>query len=871
MKRLLLIPFISLVLAVSANAQQKAMPVKGDALEFIPNKGQFADMSGKVRNDVLFYAASGNAQIYLRNSGISYVVSKVPPKAKIESKDFVPDTRIIKGCRIDMDFVGSSVPSTETTFPTEGYMNFYYAHCPDGILGVKSYNNVKYKSIYNNIDIAFYGAIDKGLEYDMIVNPGGSVSDIQMHYSGAERVELKDGKLRIITPDGNVTEYMPAIYQEINGVKVNIEGSYKLLVEEKTGEVTIGLKIKHYDKSAPLIIDPWWSTYLGGMSAATGDDVYGNAFDNAGNLFVAGATQSSTFPTTAGVFQSAFAGGTDAFVFKFSPTGGRIWATFYGGSGEDDGRGIAVDPADNVYVDGITNSSNFPCSAGAFQTTLKATGFAAYNAFIFRLNNTGGRVFGTYYGGDGTTQGYGITVDGNDNGIFVGYTSSSNLPVSGGAFQAANGGVYDGFCSTFNSAGAQVWGTYIGGSADDRAFGVAVDNANNVFIGGNSTSTNFPVTPGCYQSTMAGGGGYGDAFVFKFDNTGARQWATYIGGTGDDAAHGIAVDGNNDAIITGMTLSSNFPVTGGAYETTNTMITKVPSARADFVSKFSNSGTLKWSTYYNVATENGAMSIAVDNHNRIYVDDDMEVSGSTPLVPSNVDGCGFEDAFTNTSFNSDDPEEQFITKFNPAGFPICETFVGRAGENDLELYIKNISVSTCQMAVGGFTDSPSFPVSSGAFQKTNGNSPQTGFVTELSIFLCGDTNHSLAFTDTLKGPGCAFKMNFYSSICDTADTIGITYAWSFPGASPSSGTGAVVKGITYPGSGTYPVTVKILGGCTLGVLDSITKNVNISNGFSVNVIKTNPATCGAFGSASAFPTGGTSPYTYNWSNGATTQ
>src|SRR6185312_3241064 len=134
-------------------------------------------------------------------------------------------------------------------------------------------------------------------------------------------------------------------------------------------------------------------------------------------------------------FQSVYAGGTDALVFQFTPAGARVWATYYGGTGEDDGRCIAVDASDNVYVDGITNSTNFPCSPGAFQTTLKATGFASYNAFMFMLNSTGARNFGTYFGGNGTTQSYGVAIDGSDNGIMVGYTSSSNLPVSAGAFQ----------------------------------------------------------------------------------------------------------------------------------------------------------------------------------------------------------------------------------------------------------------------------------------------------------------------------------------------------------------------------------------------------------------------------------------------------
>ncbi|HTB06959.1 MAG TPA: SBBP repeat-containing protein [Bacteroidia bacterium] len=842
---------------------QKAIPqLHSDQLEFIPNKGQIADTKGQPRKDILFTANTGSAQVYLRNNGISYVVSQAPPRKKGKPNENTPDDRIVTHCRLDMDFAGASTPTTETTSPTDGLLNYYLPQCPTGVTGVQAFNNVKYKNIYPNIDVAFKGTFTKGLEYDVIVNPGGNVASIKMHYTGAEKIDITSGSIKITTPLGNVSEYIPSIYQEINGTKVKIEGSYTLLAEDNTGrEATIGFDIKNYNKSLPLIIDPWWSTYLGGN---LGDDPYASAFDNAGNLFVAGESESNNFPTTVGVFQSVYAGGQDAFVIKFTPAGARIWATYYGGSGEDGARGIAVDAGDNTYVGGITNSTNFPTSAGAFQTTLLATGFAAYNAFLFRLNSTGLRVFGTYYGGDGTTQSFGVTADGAGNGIMVGYTSSSNLPVSAGAFQAASGGVYDAFCTEFSPAGAQLWGTYMGGSADDRAFGVTTDKANNVFVGGNSTSSNFPVSVGCYQPVFAGGGSYGDAFVFKFDNTGARIWATYLGGTGDDGAHGIAIDGNSDVVVAGLTLSSNFPVTAGAFQTTNTMILYSPPARADFVTKLTNAGAMVWSTYFNVATEEGTMSIDVDQYNRIYTVDDMEVSSSTKVVPDPVLGCAFDNAFNNTPDPAGNPEDQFIAKFNPAGFPVCETFVGGSGEDDHELWTKYMTVQGCQMSVAGFTDG-NYPVSSGAFQATMPNPYQTGFVTDLSIFQCGDTNHTLSFTDSLIGSGCSSTLSCKAYICDSTDTVGITFSWAFPGGTPSSATGQSVSGIAYATTGTYPVTVKILGGCTLGVLDSVTRNVNVTA--STVTLKASKDTICAGSTTTITATGGG---TYAWSTGATT-
>src|SRR6185312_13381566 len=252
--------------------------------------------------------------------------------------------------------------------------------------------------------------------------------------------------------------------------------------------------------------------------------------------------------------------------------------------------------------------------------------------------------------------------------------------------------------------------------------------------------------------------------------------------------------------------SPNFPVTAGAYQTVNNMITLSPSARCDFISKFTNAGTLVWSTYNNIATEEGVMSIDVDKYNRIYTVDDMETSSTTPLVPAPVTGCAFINNFNTTPDPSGNPEDQFISKFSTTGFPICETFVGGTGEDDHEQWTKYLSVKDCQMVIGGFSDG-GFPTSKGAFQTTIPNPYQSAFVTNLSIFACGDTAIPLTFTDSLTGGGCTNKASFYSHVCDSTDTAGIVYSWMFTGGTPSTGTGVNFTGVSYTTSGTYPVTL----------------------------------------------------------------
>ena len=263
-KRLLFLTSLPLVFITTVFAQPKILPVRGNALEFIPNKGQVADMSGKVRSDILFHSISRNKQFFLKENGISYVMIQ-PHDNDSKDDDMQPGVAAqdtLKMCRVDLDFVGARKPLTETSNPTEGYLNFFLPHCSNGISNIKAYNTVTCKGMYSNIDVVYKGSISEGLKYDIVVNAGGNPADVKMQFTGATSVEItKDGKLDIITPVGKMSQYIPHIYQDIDGAKTEIEGSYQL-IEQKDGQTTIGFKIGAYNKSYALTIDPWWSTYI---------------------------------------------------------------------------------------------------------------------------------------------------------------------------------------------------------------------------------------------------------------------------------------------------------------------------------------------------------------------------------------------------------------------------------------------------------------------------------------------------------------------------------------------------------------------------------------------------------------------------------
>jgi len=464
-----------------------------------------------------------------------------------------------------------------------------------------------------------------------------------------------------------------------------------------------------------------------------------------------------------------------------------FYSTYVGGGGHDQGSGIAVDMAGNAYVTGVTFSTNFPITAGAFQTT---SGGGAFDAFVTKLNPTGsGLVYSTYLGGNSDEGGLGIAIDAAGNAYMTGVTRSTDFPTTPGAFQPAFAGQVDAFVTKLNPAGSGlVYSTYLGGSGEDTGHGIALDAGGSAYIAGNTQSLNFPTSAGAYQPNAIGVNGccFGPAnvFVTKLNPAGAGAadliYSTYLG-PANSFPRGIAVDGTGNAYVAGETFSASFPTTAGAFQTT------FGGGGTDaFVTKVNPTGTgLIYSTYLGGSGGEGAGSIAVDAAGSAYV------TGGTGSANFPTTAGAFQPALAG-------PQNAFVTKLNPLGSGLMySTYLGGSGGGgDGGLGIR-VDISG-NAYVTGVTSSTNFPTMN-AVQPTFGGGPFDAFVTKLNPLGTG-----LVYSTYLGGSGDDFGT---SIAVDTfpnpnAYVAGVTSSTDFPTTSGAFQT-------TYAGGSSDAFVAKI--------------------------------------------------------------
>jgi Beta-propeller repeat/Abnormal spindle-like microcephaly-assoc'd, ASPM-SPD-2-Hydin len=739
-----LVTFLSVVRLVSAGMGQSSRGIAGSFTDQSQQTlQQFANLpmsfeinQGQTSPEVRFLSRGTGYQLFLTADQAVMMVGGTSPKDRHRPGQRSPQTPS-PASLLRMKLIGSN-PSTrvEGKDQLEGKSNYFIGNDPaKWRTNVAQFARVQYHDVYPGVDLVYYGNQGQ-LEHDFVIAPGADLNRIRLSVDGATKLAIDDqGSLRMKLANSDLQLKKPIVYQEIAGTRREVRGQYSLVNNE------VSFSVGEYDKRYALVIDPvlTYSTFLGGTGDEGGPNV-SIAVDSAGNAYVAGDTRSFDYPITTGSVQTGFGGSPsicdqffpsvcgDAMITKINPAGTAIvYSTYLGGNNADAIYGLVVDAGGNVYVSGLTESTNFPVTPGAFQQTFGGANCPGYetcgDAFVTKINSAGSAlVYSTYLGGSDNEYSEGLAVDSAGNAYVTGPTLSLDFPTTPGVFQPAYGGSGDGFVTKLNAVGSKLlYSSYLGGSSGDQGFDIKVDAAGRAYIAGETSSVDFPITTTAYQSHVVGDD---DVFATVVSANGAKLvYSTYLGGSGKDWAYGSSLDASGNYYLTGFTASSDFPVTPGASQTTfgggicntwygancsDAFIAKLSTAK-------SGAASLVYSTYLGGSKEDQAASIAVDSQGDAYVAG-WSASVDFPLVsPIQALNHGQDDVM--------------VAKLDPTGSTLLySTFLG--GSN-FEIASWIALDQTGNAYVAGYTQSTDFPTTARVFQPTFAGGKNDLFVVKL--------------------------------------------------------------------------------------------------------------------------------------------
>ncbi len=733
-------------------------------------------------------------------------------------------------------FVGGRAQASEGSVKQAHYENFFLGNDPGAWgSGCDVYGEILLRDVWPGIHMRISGSA--GLKYDLIVEPGADPAQIALFYEGQDAVMLTEGRILVSHSLGQVTEAEPRSWTEsgdpgslVAGVPREVSSAYRL-----SGD-TVGFLIGEFDPSQHLIIDPVLS--FASYSGSTADNFgFTATYDNAGHLYGGGGAFGAGYPTTPGVFDPAFNGGTvDVAISKWSPDGATlVWSTYLGGSGDEVPHSLVVNQAGELYIMGSTGSIDFPTTAGchdpffgggpgvAFSTGYGFTFPDGVDIFVAHLNAAATALIGsTYVGGDNTdgvnngplSYNYGdpfrgeIALDLDENPVVASCTAGGNATTTPGAPQTVHGGgPFDAYIFRLNpTLSTMLWATYHGGSESDVGHGVQFDSAGRVYVTGGTMSSNMPTAGSPLSASNSGGT---DGYIVRYSTDGSTlQASTYLGTAQYDQCFFVQIDSNDDVYVVGQT-RGNYPQSAGVYGNPGS---------SQFIHKLNNAlSTSLWSTRVGNGTITQDLSptaFLVSDCGQIYMSawgggtnnngtPDNSTSNGMPLTP---------DAFQSTTNGSD--FHLMVLEPNAAGLSYGTYFGGSNTSDHVDggtsRFDKNGVVY--QAVCAGCGGSNTFPTTPGAWSNTNNS-----LNCNLGVFKF-DLNIPIASID-IDGP---------STICfpDTVQFVnnssgGNTFFWEFGDGGTSTDFAPVH---IYTQAGVFPVTLVMTDqfGCTQADTASIT-------------------------------------------------
>jgi hypothetical protein len=624
---------LSLMLTVVASQAQQTDPSPSRISSAAQIRARYGSVplmfeanKGQTNSQVKFLSHSNGYSLFLTSSGMvlalqpTTTVSATSPQAALPSRPRLSAIRQQekianpqKAAVLTIDMVGAAPnPTVIGEEPLATKVNYFIGRDPSKWRhNVPTYGMVRYRNVYPGIDLVYYGNNHK-VEYDFDLAPGADPSKIQFAVKGADSLRIDASGNLVLTTGGTQLRFQPPVlYQQSNGVRSPVAGNYVML-----DSTHLGFAVGNYDSTKNLVIDPVlvYSSFLGGSAD---DFSNGIAIDSSGDAYVTGITDSPDFPLASlGSFTSTQ---FRMYLTEFDPTGATLlFADYFGGtSGGDEPAALALDSSGNVYITGVATSTDFPV-VNAFQSSLAG----GQDAFALEFSADGSTIlYSTYLGGASMTA--------------------------------------------------------VGGSISQFGNAIAVDPSGEAIIAGVTMATDFPLA-NAYQSSISTDqfGDWGEyGFLTKLAAGGSSLvYSTYLAGATlnatscsgcfpDSEVLGVASDSSGNAYVTGITSTTDFPTTSGAYATTS------PGyylSDVGFVSKFTNSGAISYSTYLGGQTSSLLDAIAVDTTGAAYI--------------TGYDIAG--DNFPTTSTTICDPSTAacngaVIVKLNPTGTALdYSTFIG---------------------------------------------------------------------------------------------------------------------------------------------------------------------------------------------------
>jgi len=724
---------------------------------FVRNDGQIAD------GGVKYYARTFGGTVYALADG--RIVYRLP---KLESGRHAGSValteNLLNGAAAGVRGLGKSRASVSSFVGSD----------PAGWkAGLPAFDRLDFGEVYGGVDFML-AAHGNNVEKIFVLAPGADYRQIGFRYEGALGLEITpDGQLEVQTDLGPVYFSRPVAWTVDGGLagktsnvkhptfnfgqkdlKFNVQSS--ALNVESFGSVrvpvdvayvldedgTVGFELGAYDRNKALVIDPLLaSTFIGGGG---GDAIQAMVVDGSTNVYVAGYTDSSDFPTNNGAYRS-LAGNYDAFVSKIDGNLGTLAAsTYLGGSSNDQAFALGIASNARVWVAGYTESANFPVS--------RTTPLAAYtnysgngDAFVAILGNNLDSLYrATYVGGSDQDSATAIAIN-NSNQYVVGYTRSANFPVRGNPYMTNYVGNKDGFALLFTNdvtTNAYLDGTYLGGTEDDAALATALETNNSyLVVAGYTASADFPVS-NAYQRTFAGSN---DAFVARLGALLTNLvGSTFLGGTGNDIAYAVGLDLSNRIYVAGSTHSSDFPrnpATDNVYLDGYT--NRYWGGEDIFVScltnNAANSNSLYASTYLGGPGDDVPAAIAVSSTNGYVYLAGYTASSNFPAT---------RNAYRRTLSGG---EDAFVMYLGSRLTNICVSTLLGGGANDRALALR-VSADTGMIFVAGITASSDFPASDTAYQNYFGGGAGDGFISKFPASLA---NGTLKWKKFLNGDICS--------------------------------------------------------------------------------------------------------------------